>query len=151
MTVSYWQDASADEVIECDVCVVGAGIVGLYLARLIAGQGNRVYVLEARHVAAGASGRNAGMVLTGTAHYYHEAIRQYGHDVARKMWDLTHHNRSIAKGLSEEFGTPWDARGSLLLALDDTEAEDLERAAAAMREDGIPAPYTHKDPTNVAS
>ena len=59
MTVSYWQDASANEAIECDVCVVGAGIVGLYLARLIAGQGQRVYVLEARHVAAGASGRNA--------------------------------------------------------------------------------------------
>jgi glycine/D-amino acid oxidase-like deaminating enzyme len=67
--------------------------------------------------------------------------------VARKVWDLTRHNRDIARGLSREFGTPWDARGSLLLALDDTEAEDLERAAAAMREDGIPAPYTHKDPT----
>ena len=37
MTVSYWQDASPEHVIECDVCVVGAGIVGLYLARLTQG------------------------------------------------------------------------------------------------------------------
>ncbi len=147
MTVSYWQDSSAEQTVECDVCVVGAGIVGLYLARLIAGQGLSVCVLEARHVAAGASGRNAGMVLTGTAYYYHDALRIYGRELARQIWDLTRHNRDIARGLSEEFGTPWTQTGSLLLALDDTEAEDIERAADAMREDGIPAQYTHKDPT----
>jgi len=147
VTVSYWQDQGADNIVEYDVCVVGAGIVGLYLARLLVGQGQRVCVLEARHVAAGASGRNAGMVLTGTAYYYHEALERYGRELAREIWELTRHNRDIARGLSEEFGTPWEQRGSLLLALDDTEAEDLERAADAMREDGIPAQFTHKDPT----
>ena len=147
MTVSYWQDASAEQTIECDVCVVGAGLVGSYTARLLTGRGQRVCLLEARHVAAGASGRNAGMVLTGTAYYYHEALRQYGRELAREVWELTRHNRDIARGLSEEFGTPWQPVGSLLLALDDTEAEDLERAAQAMREDDIPANYTHKDPT----
>ena len=148
MTVSYWQDASADQTIDCDVCVVGAGIVGLYLARLIAGQGRSVCVLEARHVAAGASGRNAGMVLTGTAYYYHDALRVYGREMAREIWELTRHNRDIARGLSDEFGTPWEQEGSLLLALDDTEAEDLERAADAMHDDGIPCTFTVKDPTN---
>ena len=147
MTVSYWQDASSDQTIECDVCVVGAGIVGLYLARLLAGQGQRVCVLEARHIAAGASGRNAGMVLTGTGYYYHDAIRLYGHDLAREIWRFSLHNREIARGLSEEFGTLWEQNGSLLLALNDTEAEDLERAAEAMQDDGIEAKFTLKDPT----
>ncbi|HEX9988446.1 MAG TPA: FAD-dependent oxidoreductase [Chloroflexia bacterium] len=146
MTVSYWQDASHEQIIECDVCVVGAGIVGLYLARLIAGQGQRVCVLEARHIASGASGRNAGMVLTGTAYYYHDAIRVYGPDLARDLWLLSLHNRDIARGLSEEFGTLWEQSGSLLLALDDTEAEDIERAADAMLDDGIEAKFSHKDP-----
>src|SRR5438046_4271746 len=113
MTVSYWQDASGDQTVECDICVVGAGIVGLCLARLLAGQGRRVCVLEARHVAAGATGRNAGMVLTGTAYYYHDALQVYGRELAGKIWELTRHNRDIARGLSEEFGTPWEQRGSL--------------------------------------
>lgn len=120
--------------------------MGLYLARLIAGQGHRVCVLEARHVAAGASGRNAGMVLTGTAYYYHDAIRRYGRELAREVWRLSLHNRDIVRGLSQEMGTPWEETGSLLLALDDTEAEDLERAAAAMNEDGIPAEFASRDP-----
>jgi gamma-glutamylputrescine oxidase len=147
MTLSYWQDSSAEHTVDCDVCVVGAGLVGSYLARLIAGQGKRVCHLEARHVAAGASGRNAGMVLTGAAHYYYDAIRMYGRDLAHELWYLSLHNRDIVKGLSEEFGTLFDASGSLLLALDDTEAEDLERTADAMTEDGIAVKFSHKDPT----
>lgn len=147
MTVSYWQDASNTRLIEADACVVGAGIIGLYTARLLAGQGKRTVVLEARHVAAGASGRNAGMVLTGAAHHYHEAIRMYGRDLALELWNLSLHNREIVKGLSAEFNTPYDPSGSLLLALDDTEAEDLERTADAMQDDGIEVKFTHKDPT----
>jgi gamma-glutamylputrescine oxidase len=146
MTVSYWQDQSSERVIECDVCVVGAGIVGLYLARLLAGQGRRVVVLEARHVAAGASGRNAGMVLTGAAMHYAEAIRAYGREIARELWQLSLHNRGIARGLSEEFGTLWEGNGALILALNDTEAEDLERSADAMIDDGIPVKFSYKDP-----
>src|SRR5438046_10576922 len=116
MTVSYWQDASGDQTVECDICVVGAGIVGLCLARLLVGQGRRVCVLEGRHVAAGATGRNAGMVLTGTAYYYHDALEVYGRELTRKIWELTRHNRDIARGLSEEFGTTWEQSGPLLLA-----------------------------------
>lgn len=147
MTVSYWQDHSDAQLIECDACVIGAGIIGLYVARLLAGQGKRTVVLEARHVAAGASGRNAGMVLTGAAHHYYEAISMYGRDLALELWNLSLHNREIVKGLSAEFATPYDPCGSLLLALDDTEAEDLERTADAMLDDGISAKFTHKDPT----
>lgn len=103
-------------------------------------------VLEARHVAAGATGRNAGMVLTGTAYYYHDAIRTYGADLARDVWHLSLNNRDIARGLSQEFGTPWYETGSILLALNDTEAEDIERSAEAMLEDGIQVKFSYKDP-----
>ncbi|MDQ6695335.1 MAG: FAD-binding oxidoreductase [Chloroflexota bacterium] len=146
MTVSYWQDASSEHEVWCDFCVIGAGVVGIYLARLLRSQGHSVSVLEARHVAAGATGRNAGMVLTGSALHYHDAISRYGHEVALEAWQLSLHNREIVMGLSRELGTPWQQTGSLVLALDDTEAEDLQRAAEAMQNDDIEVMFAHKDP-----
>jgi glycine/D-amino acid oxidase-like deaminating enzyme len=45
-----------------DVAIIGAGIVGTALAAELAGRGARVTLYDARTVAAGASGRNSGVV-----------------------------------------------------------------------------------------
>ena len=45
-----------------DVVVVGGGIVGTSAAAFLAGEGARVTLIEAREIAAGASGRNSGVV-----------------------------------------------------------------------------------------
>src|SRR3954449_11003795 len=129
MTVSYWQDRSAEQTLECDVCVVGAGIVGAYTAKCLADAGQDVVIVEARHVAAGATGRNAGMVLTGLAAYYHEAVAQYGEQAAREVWDLTLANRTRMFQLAAELGVPTEQKGSYLLALDDKEAAEVAQAA----------------------
>src|SRR3954468_3895727 len=121
MTVSYWQDRSAEETLECDVCVVGAGIVGAYTAKCLAEAGQDVVIVEARHVAAGATGRNAGMVLTGLAAYYHEAIDRYGEATAREIWQLTLANRARMFELATQFGVYHERNGSYLLALDTAE------------------------------
>src|SRR6476661_8072705 len=122
MTVSYWQDQSAGQTLDCDVAVIGAGIVGAYAALCLREAGQDVVLLEARHVAAGATGRNAGMVLTGLAAYYHEAIAHYGPAAAREIWDLTLANRARMFQLARQFGVPYEEGGSYLLALDATEA-----------------------------
>ncbi|MGZ8501952.1 MAG: NAD(P)/FAD-dependent oxidoreductase [Candidatus Limnocylindrales bacterium] len=45
-----------------DVVIVGGGIVGTSAAAFLAGEGARVTLIEAREIAAGASGRNSGVV-----------------------------------------------------------------------------------------
>ena len=49
----------------CDVVIVGAGLVGAAVAAHLAQNGIGTAVLEAQSVAGGATGRSAGMVLTG--------------------------------------------------------------------------------------
>ena len=56
-----------------DVAVLGAGIVGLTTALLLERQGARVAVLEARRVAAGASGYNTAKLSSLHGLSYSEA------------------------------------------------------------------------------
>src|SRR5262245_40322908 len=56
-----------DYAAECDVCIVGAGLAGLTLARELARRGWDVVVLEAETIGSGASGRNGGFALQGCA------------------------------------------------------------------------------------
>ena len=48
-----------------DVCVIGAGMTGLTAALELAGHGYNVAVVEARHIAWGASGRSGGQIISG--------------------------------------------------------------------------------------
>lgn len=146
MTVSLWQDEGALERVECDVAVVGAGVVGAYLAHRLAREGRSVTVLEARFPAAGATGRNAGMALAGLVDYYHVAAGRWGRERARALWELTLLNGRKTRALHDALGLPYDPSGSLLLAGDDREAREVEAAHRLMREDSLPGVFHGRDP-----
>lgn len=90
----YWHDstpafggaASGPVGGDYDVAVIGAGFTGLGAARKLAMEGKSVIVLEARHVGAGASGRNGGHLNNGLAHSYLAAMRQFGPEKARALY-----------------------------------------------------------------
>ena len=75
--------------LDVDVCVVGAGLAGLTVAREIAQRGWSVAVLEAGEVAWAASGRNLGFVLPGFAEDISGIIERIGLDHAKQLWALS--------------------------------------------------------------
>lgn len=75
--------------VECDVCVVGAGITGCSTALHLAQRGYRVVLLESEHIGWGASGRNGGQVIPGYACGQDYLIEQLGKDAARHLWDMS--------------------------------------------------------------
>src|SRR5947209_2344533 len=77
---------------ETDIVIVGAGITGTATALWLARAGARVMVVEARSIAAGASGRNAGFLASGTTEPYAAAIAHYGRDRARRLWAFSVNN-----------------------------------------------------------
>jgi len=148
MTVSHWQRAGQKER-EIDFLVVGAGLAGgtaAYLARQV--HQRDVVITEAGDVASGASGRNAGFMISGLDTYYHRAIERYGHRTAREVWQLSQRSFAMWREFirNSPFPVPLDNCGSLLLAESPEEARELEAAARALEQDKIAIHYHSRDP-----
>jgi glycine/D-amino acid oxidase-like deaminating enzyme len=147
-SVSYWQaEAGAtaprplDARITADVAIIGAGITGVALALWLARAGLRPVALEAREIAAGASGRNGGFLLGGTAETYAAARERYGAERARRIWAYSAANNAQAVELAGELhergvATGFARNGSLRIALTEAELNEIRRSVALLAEDG---------------
>lgn len=141
-TTSYWL-AEAREPLrehrspgsaEVDVVVVGGGVTGCSCALTLAERGLRVRLLEAREIAAGASGRNGGFALRGGAMPYDEALGTLGRERARLLWQLS---EGALDRLAALAGDACRRVGSLRLSQGEREAVALARELEALRTDGF--------------
>ncbi len=151
MTVSVWQrheEATAD--IACDFCVLGAGITGASVARWLRRYKpqSKIVVAEKHASAAGASGRNAGMVLAGLADHYDRMVDDFGRNIAREAWAATlEHRKLLNEFLGETNANVLVERcGSWRTGFTEDEREHLARSAELLREDGFDAEFTERDP-----
>jgi glycine/D-amino acid oxidase-like deaminating enzyme len=144
---SWWQqrwptpgfgplDADAD----ADVVVIGAGVSGCSAAWHLARAGVRARVVEAREVASGASGRNGGFLLAGMAHRPVALAGLVGEARAAELFALTVEGRERLYDVASSIGAGACAErtGSLRLAVDAGEVEDLDREATLLEAAGFP-------------
>jgi gamma-glutamylputrescine oxidase len=146
VSTSFWHSEPAERRpalagdVRAEVCVVGAGIGGLATAWQLLERGIRPVVVEAREVAAGASGRNGGFFIAGAAPMYHETRARWGAERARRVHAATLAAQRAMLAVAAEIGAVGHFRrvGMLRLAVDATEAADVRAHAAALAEDGFP-------------
>ena len=145
---SYWlatapttAGAPGDLPATCDVVVVGGGLLGAATAYWLARGGADVTLLEAQTLGGGASGRNGGFVVAGTAAPYPEAIERHGHAAARAVWTLTLENRALLRQTLAEESIDCDYRepGLLHLALGSQQLDRLAHVVAALASDDFDA------------
>jgi glycine/D-amino acid oxidase-like deaminating enzyme len=92
--------------LDIDVCVIGAGLAGLTVAREIAKRGWSVAVLEAGRVAWAASGRNTGFVLPGFHENVSTMVERIGLDHAKHLYALSKDGVAYVRRTIEETGMP---------------------------------------------
>jgi glycine/D-amino acid oxidase-like deaminating enzyme len=121
-----------------DVGIVGAGITGCACALALAEAGLRVRLVDGRRVAEGASGRNGGFALRGTASPYDEVVAAHGREQALVLWQWTEAELRALEALA---GPSFKPVGSLRLAADAEEREDLRDEIEALWADGLGAAW----------
>ena len=156
-TVSYWLDepseplASVEVTDPADVAVVGGGITGCSCALALAEAGLRVRLFEAREIAGGASGRNGGFALRGGAAAYPVLAESIGEDSTAALWRWTEAELRELASLADDAFRP---TGSLRLAADEEERDELHEEYEALRDagfavewrDALPAPLAGRYP-----
>jgi glycine/D-amino acid oxidase-like deaminating enzyme len=127
-----------------DVLVIGGGIAGVSLVHHLEKRRISTVLVERAHLAAGASGRNAGFLLAGVAHCYAEAVRIHGREKARELWSITSENHDRMLEAVEGSDVGHRRLGSATLASDDAERALLEESSQLMRDDAINANWDGK-------
>jgi glycine/D-amino acid oxidase-like deaminating enzyme len=91
---------SAD--LDVDICVVGAGLAGLTVAREAARLGASVAVLEGRQVGWNASGNQLGTVMPGFNLPVPDLIERVGLEDARELWALSKEGANYVRATATE-------------------------------------------------
>jgi glycine/D-amino acid oxidase-like deaminating enzyme len=153
----FWLAEPSDPVLsariagDADVAVVGGGITGCSCALTFAEAGRKVRLFEAREIAGGASGRNGGFALRGGSAPFPVLTESIGEEATAALWRWT---EGALAGLADLGGDAFRRTGSLRLANDDEERDELRDEyealvaagfAAEWRED-LPAPLAGRYP-----
>jgi L-2-hydroxyglutarate oxidase len=113
-----------------DHCVIGAGIVGLAVARqlLLSRPGASVLVVDKEStVAAHQTGHNSGVIHAGI-YYAPGSVKS----------TLCRRGVGLLQSLCDEFGVPYDVCGKVIVAVDEAEEPALERLYQRATDAGVP-------------
>jgi L-2-hydroxyglutarate oxidase LhgO len=110
-----------------DVVVIGAGAVGLAVARTFALKGREVLILEAAdNFGTGTSSRNSEVIHAGI--YYPRGSLKARTCVS---------GRSLLYDFCEEYGVPYRRCGKLIVATSENQLTELEKIKAAAQANGV--------------
>ena len=138
--LSYWAKSAsgrdypgAEGEIDCDVAVVGGGIVGATAALLLAREGASVALLEARRIGSGATGFTTAKVTSLHGLTYATLFGKYGEQVARAYGEMNEAGLASVAGFVEDLGIECDFRRKP----NHTYTEDPGSVSKLMEEAGV--------------
>jgi glycine/D-amino acid oxidase-like deaminating enzyme len=131
--------APLEQLLECDLCIIGGGYTGLWAALHAKEQApaREVVVLEATRCGAGASSRNGGFLNYSLTHGIENGRARFPHELAALERLGTRNYEELLADLAR-YGieAELEATGELDVAVSAQQAAELEEGASVLREFG---------------
>lgn len=121
----------------CDDLVIGAGIVGLTTALLLAQAGRSVCVLEARHVGAGATGHSSAKVSLLQATRLSQLLRRHDQRVVQAYLRANREGFDRLVAYARERDVTLDRRPAVTFAADPSQVAAARAEFSAARSLGL--------------
>lgn len=128
--------ASLHNDVSCEVCIVGGGLSGVYTAYLLAKAGIEVVLVEARQIAAGATGLATGKLSSQHDNLYSKLIQQFSKDEASLYFHCQ--KQAIAQALKLVTDSSINSAHSTLYATTEGGLQSLQQEYEAYQLLGIP-------------
>ncbi|QCR21741.1 FAD-dependent oxidoreductase [Pontibacter sp. SGAir0037] len=126
------------ENIECDVCIVGAGLAGMSTAYMLAKEGKNVVVLEAKKIGGGETSRTTAHLSNALDDRYSNLVKLFGEEGA--LLAAQSHGRAIDKieeiVKEENIDCDFTRIDGYLFANDRQEEEELLKELEAVQQIG---------------
>lgn len=138
---------------ECDVVIVGAGIVGLTSALSLLEAGKSVAVLEARRIGAQVTGRSSAKITAQHSLIYHHLIENVGRTMAAAYADANRTATARIRDWIEALGIDCDyeTKSAFAYTCDPNRMADIQAEATAARELGFDAHVLDRAPLPFAT
>lgn len=121
-----------------EICVVGAGYLGLSTALHLAEKGHKVAIVEGARVGWGASGRNGGQIVNGLNASLQTIEKRYGAETAAAIGAMVQEGGRIIRERVRRYDIKCDLKeGNLFAALTGKHLRDLEAKQALWRRHGM--------------
>lgn len=129
-----------------NVAIVGGGLAGWSCAYWLRREGIDCVVIDPDPAPSGASSRNAGFLMTGTAFSYAESIRMWGRDEARRLEAASWANReALEREVIGRFDCQASRSGTWRLAESAEEESELAESLELLRDDGFEYDWISRD------
>jgi glycine/D-amino acid oxidase-like deaminating enzyme/nitrite reductase/ring-hydroxylating ferredoxin subunit len=134
--------------LDVDVCIVGAGVLGMTTALLLARQGARVAVVEAWQVGSGVTGHTTAKVTALHSAVYQEIRGKHGDETARAYAQANLRGLDTVAALVHELQIDCELRRkpAFTYVVDAEQRETIEAEVEAASAAGLAVRYTEETP-----
>lgn len=132
-----------------ELIIIGGGMSGISVGHFF--RNRSIQILERGELLSGATGNNAGFIISGFGEHFARTAGRWGFEQACEIQNIHLNNHRRIRDLAAAFSCDYQSTGSLSVALDEKEEVDLRRSCEMLRSQGYPVEWMEQPPAGLAA